>query len=189
MSEEKPSPEAHPHPLTERQAYNLMTDTVAVTIEEVGGKRSVAVLRRWPPHHQEYIMDRPSLEELKQKLLHEKALPPVWAFFLDHFGENPDFIARGERADHPFVEAVIAQVSQQLFPKDGAIGGLILTRVAESQFIHGGFFMGLRPGGVIYFEDARIGLLAVADIPPSIEAKYARFSGHPVPKLGEPSRN
>jgi uncharacterized membrane protein YeaQ/YmgE (transglycosylase-associated protein family) len=29
MSEEKPSPETHPHPLTGRQAYNLMTDTAA----------------------------------------------------------------------------------------------------------------------------------------------------------------
>ena len=134
-------------------------------------------------------MDLALLQELKHKLLHDKDLGPVWTFFLDHFAENPAFIALGERADHPLVETVVAQVGQQLFSRDGAVRRLILTRLSEHQFIHGGFFMGARPGGVIYFEDSQIGLVAVADLPPSIEAKYARFSARPVPKPGKPSRN
>jgi hypothetical protein len=134
-------------------------------------------------------MDLTRLQELKQKLLHEDQLAPVWSFFLDHFGEDPAFIALGERADHPFVEAVVDQVGQQLFGQGGAVSRLLLTRLADQQFIHGGFSMGGRVGGVIYFEDARIGLLAVADLPPSIEAKYARFSGYPLRQQGEPSRN
>jgi hypothetical protein len=136
-----------------------------------------------------FFMDSTQLAELKRMLLHDKNLPPVWAFFLDHFGENADFIALGELAQHPFLEAVVAQVGEEMFPRVGAIIGLLLTRLAEEQFVHGGFFLGGRPGGLIYFEDARIGLIAVADLPPSIEAKYARFSGVRVRKPGEPSRN
>ncbi|MGH7170790.1 MAG: hypothetical protein ACRELG_10965 [Gemmataceae bacterium] len=134
-------------------------------------------------------MDLALLQELKQKLLHDKDLAPVWAFFLDHFAEDPSFIALGDRVDHPFIEAVLAQVSHQLFPRDGAVIGILLTRLAEQQFLHGGFFMGLRPGGVFFYEDIGMGLLAVPDLPPSIEVKYARFSGHPLAKRGEPSRN
>jgi hypothetical protein len=134
-------------------------------------------------------MDLTRLRELKHKLRFDKDLAPVWTYFLDHFGENPDFIALGELARHPFVEAVIDQVRQQLFGSDGTIARLLLTRLAEQQFLHGGFFMGLRPGGVIFFEDEGIGLIAVSELPPSIETKYARFSGHPLAKRGEPSRN
>ena len=76
-------------------------------------------------------------------------------------------------ADHPFVEAVLAQVGQQLFASKGAISRLLLTRVADQHFVHGGFTMGGRIGGMFYFEDAEVGLIAVADIPPGIEAKYA----------------
>jgi len=134
-------------------------------------------------------MDRDKLQQLKQKLLHDKDLAPVWLFFMDHFAEDPAFIALGERVDHPLIEAVLAEVSRQLFPRDGAVTRTLLTRLADQRFLHGGFFMGLRPGGVILFEDISMGLLAVPDLPPSIEVKYALFSGHPLAKRGEPSRN
>lgn len=134
-------------------------------------------------------MDLTRLQELKQKLLHDKELLPIWQFFLDHLGENPAFIALGEQAQHPFLEAAIVQVAQQMFPRGGAISGLLLSKLEEQQFLHGGFFIGARPGGVLYFEDVGIGLVAAADLPPSNEAKCARFSGHPIPGPGEPSRN
>jgi hypothetical protein len=134
-------------------------------------------------------MDASQLQELKQKLLHEQELAPVWSFFLSHFGEDPGFIALGERAGNPFVEAVVAQVGRQLFGQDGAVRGLLLTRVADQHFIHGGFSMGARIGGVFYFEDAHIGLVVVADAPPSTEVKYARFSSQPVRPPGKPSPN
>lgn len=84
---------------------------------------------------------------------------------------------------------MLAEIGRQLFSRDGTVSGLLLTRLADEHFIHGGFQMGARLGGVIYFEDAHIGLAAVADTPPSIEAKYARFSGQPVRRQGKPSRN
>jgi hypothetical protein len=134
-------------------------------------------------------MDLARLQQLKQKLLHEEKLAVVWSFFMDHFADHPEFIALGERAHHDFVEAVVAEVGRQLFGADGVASGLLLTRLAGQQFVHGGFTMGGRIGGVIYFEDAQIGLVAVVDRPPSTEVKYARFSGRIIRKPGEPSRN
>lgn len=135
-------------------------------------------------------MDLAGLHELKQKLLTAKEFAPIWSSFLDHFGEKPAFIALGDRTRHAFVEAVVAQVGHQLFGPDGTASNLTLTRLADQQFIHGGFLMGARIGGVLYFEDARVGLLVVAPPPPDIEVKYARFWGTPMPRPPvEPSRN
>jgi hypothetical protein len=134
-------------------------------------------------------MDFVRLEELKRKLLRDKVLPPVWRFFLDHFGDDPAFIGLGKQTRHPFVEAALAEVCRQLYPQAAAITGLLLTRLAEQQFIHGGFFVAGRPGALIYFEDVRMGLITVAELPPSIEVKYCRFSGQPIRPPAQPSVN
>lgn len=135
-------------------------------------------------------MELSRLQELKAKVLHDKDLAPVWAFFLDHFGEKSEFMALGECTSHPFVEAVLHQIGVQLFGKEGVVRDLVLATVPNHHFIHGGFRMGGRIGGVFYFTDSNIGLACVADLPPSIQVKYSRFSGHPlVSRTGQPSRN
>jgi hypothetical protein len=125
-------------------------------------------------------MDLTRLQELKDKLLHDKELAPVWTFFFDHLAEDPEFIALGERTHHAFVAAAVAQVGRQLYPNAAPPGGLLLTRLADQHFIHGGFFVANRPGGLFFFEDALMGLMAIAELPPSTEVKYARFSGMPL---------
>ena len=134
-------------------------------------------------------MDLAQLQQLKQELQREKTLSRIWLFFMDHFGDKEEFVAAGEDARDPFVEAVIANVGQQLFGEDGAVSDLILCRVPEQYFIHGGFALGGRIGGVIYFDDLKMGLLMVTDRPPSIEVKYARFSGKLLPRRDGPSLN
>jgi hypothetical protein len=134
-------------------------------------------------------MDLSRLQELKTKLIHDKDLFPVWGFFLDHFGEDPEFMELGEPVRHPFIESVVAQTSAQMFPQDGMIGELRLIRLADQQFIHGGVNVAGRVGGVIFFEDVQVGLVAVSDHFPSDETKMARFSCRPYRRQGTPSRN
>jgi hypothetical protein len=134
-------------------------------------------------------MDLSRAQELKQKLLNEAELPPVWLYFMNHFVDDPEFITLGERVNHPFVEAVVAEVGRQLFGASATVSNLRLTRIAEQKFIHGGFAVGAHLGGVIYFEDEQMGLVTVAQMPPSIDVKYARFSGKPVRKMPTPSLN
>jgi hypothetical protein len=130
-----------------------------------------------------------TLEDLKQKLLHEKELAVVWTFFLDHFGDHENFIALGMRTESSVVEEALAQIGHRLYGKAGIIKDLLLTRVPGQQFLHGGFTTAGRVGAVIYFEDAEIGLAVVAEIAPSPGAKFARFSPQPIPKGAGPSMN
>jgi hypothetical protein len=135
-------------------------------------------------------MDLTRLQELKRKLLQEAQLPPVWGYFLDHFGDKQEFRVLGDRVNHPFVEAVVTEVGKQLFGPKKSVRDLILKRIDDANFIHGGFMIDGHIGGVIYFEDEQMGLVMVAEMPPSIEVKYARFSGQQVRrKIPEPSQN
>jgi hypothetical protein len=134
-------------------------------------------------------MDLSRLQELKAKLIHDKDLLPVWGFFLDHFGEDLEFMELGEPVRHELIESVVAQTGLQMFPRDGMVSEVRLIRLADQQFIHGGVNVGGRAGGVFYFEDVQVGLVAVSDHFPSDETKMARFSCQPYRRPGTPSRN
>jgi hypothetical protein len=136
-------------------------------------------------------MELDRLPELKHELLHEEELSEVWQFFLDHFADDPEFADFGELIRHPFVEAVLEQIGQQLFGPGGAINDVVLRWDAQHQFLHGAFNMGVRPGGIIFFGDIQTGMLAVPEGRPSIDVKFARFSGTPMPRyrMGQPSPN
>ena len=123
-------------------------------------------------------MNRALFQVLKQKLVQDDDLSKIWLFYMDHFADHPEFIELGEPANNAFLEAVVPQICQQIFGGEiGVINNLFLIYIAEHQFFHGPIEVERRPGGVIYFEDEQIGLLAVsADFPPTGEVKYSRFS-------------
>jgi hypothetical protein len=116
------------------------------------------------------------LEELKQKLSPAKNLSSVWSFYLDNFADYQEFTDLGEPTENPLVEAAVTQICQQMYGREIAVRDLLLIRLADYQFVHGPFLVGGRMGAFIYFEDKQMGLVAVAEVPPSQEVKYSRFS-------------
>ncbi len=127
-------------------------------------------------------LDLSLLATLKDKLTTASNFSDPLTYFFDHFGDSPEFIALGDRADDPFLEAVIDQVGQQLFRgKAARVDNLLLTRLPEHGFIHGGFTLNGRLGNLFYFEDVRLGLMAVVmSVAPS-DTKIMRFTGKPMP--------
>jgi hypothetical protein len=134
-------------------------------------------------------MDLTRLATLKDKLLHADNFGKVWEYFLDHFGEDPAFIALGDRASDPFLEAVLAEVGKQLFHRDVTVSDLLLTRLPEQEFLHGGCTLNGRLANVLYFEDVHTGLLAVVMSLAPADTKLVRFSGRPKPRNLGPSQN
>ncbi len=129
------------------------------------------------------------LRELKQKLIEEKDLSKIWLFFMDHFADHQAFTDLGEPAHYEYLDAVLQATCQQMFGKaikTIKITNFCLIYIAEHQFFHGSFQVEGRIGGVIFFEDIKIGLLAVsADFPATDVVKYSRFS-EPI-RLSKPS--
>lgn len=128
------------------------------------------------------------LQELKQKLVSEADLSEIWLFYMDNFADHQEFTDLGEPVHHEYISNVIHKTCHLGFGKVKAIDGLLLIHIPQYQFIHGPFQYNRRIGGVIYFEDIKIGLIAVsADFPPTDSVKYSRFSE--VMRLSEPRGN
>ncbi|WP_292799102.1 hypothetical protein [Nostoc sp. NMS7] len=68
------------------------------------------------------------------------------------------------------------------------ITGFFLIYIPNYRLFHGPFQVEGRIGGMIYFEDIKIGLIAVsADYPPTDAVKYSCFSE--MIQLSAPNRN
>jgi hypothetical protein len=118
------------------------------------------------------------LDQLKLMLSHEKELSLVWLFYMDNFADHKEFTDMGERTTHSFIKKVVGMISKQLFNKTP--NQLRLIILPKYKFIHGSFFVGNRIGGVIYFEDSLMGMIAVSEDPTSNLVKYSRFKGQPM---------
>ncbi|BAZ02924.1 hypothetical protein NIES37_69370 (plasmid) [Tolypothrix tenuis PCC 7101] len=117
------------------------------------------------------------LQELKQKLTHEADLSNIWLFYMDHFADHPQFTDMGEPTHNEYLDTVIHKTCHQMFGRAIKITDFISIYLAKYHFFHGPFQAERRIGGVIYFEDIKIGLIAVsADDPPTDAVKYSRFS-------------
>jgi hypothetical protein len=117
------------------------------------------------------------LQELKQKLTLEADLSHIWLFYMDHFADDPEFTELGEPAYNEYLDVVLHKTCEQMFGRAIKITNFFLIYIAEYRLFHGPFQVKGRIGGVIYFEDIKIGLLAVsADDPPTDVVKYSRFS-------------
>ena len=127
------------------------------------------------------------LDQLKLMVSHEPKLDLVWLFYMDHFADHAEFTDLGEATRHPLVEKVVAMISQQLFSQ--APNDLRLIILPEYQFIHGSFLVGDRIGGVIYFEESLMGMVALSESPPSNLVKYSRFKGQPMGSYPQAERN
>jgi len=128
------------------------------------------------------------LQELKQKLTFEADLSDIWSFYMDHFADDPEFTELGEPAYNEYLDAVLHKTCQHLFGRAIKITDNFMIYIAKYRLFHGPFQVKGRIGGVIYFEDLKIGLLAVsADDPPNDAVKYSRFSE--IIQLSAPNRN
>ena len=117
------------------------------------------------------------LYELKQKLTNESDLSKIWLFYMDHFAENLEFMELGNRAESEFLNAVLHKTCQQMFGGATKLTEFLLVYIPKYQLFHGVFQVKKRNGYIIYFDDLKVGLLAVsADYPPTDTFTYSRFS-------------
>ena len=130
-------------------------------------------------------MEIERLQELKHKLASEKDFSKIWNFYMDNFADHAEFTDLGEPTNNKYLHTVIPKTCQQMFGNKIKITNFLLIKIAKYKFFHGPFQVDRRIGGVIYFKDINIGLLAVsADFPPTDMVKYSRFSE--VARLSEP---
>jgi hypothetical protein len=142
-----------------------------------------------PGSERRSMMDLAFLQELKTRLINEADFKKVWEAFFDWMDANLEFMDLGKPVSDRQIEATVAHVVAQMLPGERSAVMLRLIRLADQKFVHGAVNVGRRAGGLIYFEDVNVGLLAVSEQPPSDETKFARFSTMPYKPRRKPSRN
>jgi len=108
-------------------------------------------------------VDVEKIEELRRQLVEAEDLLPVWNFFFDHFGENPDFIALGKMARSPLLEEVLLRVGKQLFGEDVRTMGPTLIKLRKYKFLHGSGLINGRLAVLFFFTDLDMGMVSVVD--------------------------
>jgi hypothetical protein len=96
---------------------------------------------------------------------------------MDEFADHAEFTNLGRPTANPFLEAAIPQICHRMFGRKMRVRDLLIISIPEYQFFHAPFLVEGRIGGVIYFPEINMGLMAVsAESPPTAEVKYSRFS-------------
>jgi len=128
-------------------------------------------------------LDLRKLEDLKEKMQVEEDFGAIWKFFFDHFGENPEFMALGARADetmHLFLEPILENICKQLVKREVMAAQFILTELPDQKFYHGPCLTDAGIAVVFYFEDLKMGMFSLTPGLGSELVHYGRFSTIPV---------
>jgi hypothetical protein len=124
-------------------------------------------------------LDLQKLDELKEKMQVEEDFGAIWKFFFDHFGENPEFMALGERADEAmclFLEPILEGICKQVVNRDVMAAQFILTEFPDQKFYHGPCLTDAGIAVVFYFEDLKMGMFSLTPGLGSGLVHYGRFS-------------
>jgi len=128
-------------------------------------------------------LDLQKLEDLKEKMQVEEDFGAIWKFFFDHFGENPEFMALGARADetmHFFLEPILESICQQVVNHEVMAAQFILTEIPGRNFYHGPCLTDAGIAVVFYFDDLKMGMFSLTPALGSGLIHYGRFSTIPV---------
>jgi hypothetical protein len=124
-------------------------------------------------------LDMQRLEELKEKTQTDDDFGAIWKYFFDHFGENPEFMTMGQRADEDmvsFLEPILESVCKRAVNRDVMVAQFILTEVPDTRFFHGPCLTDAGIAVVFYFDDVKTGMVSLTPSLGTGLVHYARFS-------------
>ena len=133
-------------------------------------------------------MDLSRLEELKRLTLEATDFGVVLEYFFDHFGDHFEFSQIGERTREPILETIIQQTGNQVFGKVVNVSHVLLTRLPDHGFVHGGFMLDGNLGTLFFFDEVDTGLMVISMSASGNDTRLIRFRGHRV-SMPDPSDN
>lgn len=118
---------------------------------------------------------------LKEKLTTGRNFGEIMGYFMDHLCEHSEFFKLGARVmEHPTLEAALAAVADRMVGGKAVFQEMLIVRVPEHKFVHGGCLLDGKIAQFFYYEDIHVGLLAVAMSFQTGETQFARFTATPI---------
>jgi hypothetical protein len=118
------------------------------------------------------------LEELKKQLQISQDFSDIGSYFMDHFGEDPDFMSLSKKTNHPLLLDLMRMTAKEKFGchvnKKRCI---FLTHECNLNFFHGVCNTGTGLIVVFFFKDIDMGMMIHTDFSRNDHlTNYARFS-------------
>jgi hypothetical protein len=124
-----------------------------------------------------FPMNFKKFQELKRRLVEGTDFSETWEYYMDHFTDSPQFIEMGEPVHCEELNAIVRTTCQEMFSKSAKVDTSLVIRIQEAKFFHGPIKVDKRLGGMMFFEDIEMGMIAIsAQYPPTPETKYSRFT-------------
>jgi hypothetical protein len=116
------------------------------------------------------------LQKLKQKLKQEPKLADIWGFYMDHFADHEEFTDMGEPLRDEVLDAALINCCKEMYAgkADKIVVEFMSIYLAKQRFFHGPVEIDGRYGGMFYFEDIKMGMVAIPGEAPMVN--YSRFS-------------
>jgi len=134
-------------------------------------------------------MDLSKLETLRDKMVKAKDFSEVVHYFMDHFGENRDFIALGKAGRSHVVETGLVKLLNQALHREVRFVSMMLMATPGTDFSHGSFMADKGFGMFFYFKDNSMGMVAAQFPELNGQTLFARFTAMPLPKGSDPRAN
>ncbi len=116
------------------------------------------------------------LKRLKIKLTTEKEFSNIWLFYVDNFMNKPEFNAAGHPVEKKELHSILKQTCRYMLGREIKIHDFLIFHIPDYQFFHGAFHIDSGLGGIIYYEDIQMGLLALTELCDYGIVKYSRFT-------------
>lgn len=116
------------------------------------------------------------LEQLKGILCKTEDLSESSRFFLDNFGNNPDFMQHGKSVKHDRIKSIMKATCADLFGKQSKVTTLNIFSFKKENFHHGLCHMDGRLAVFFYFDEIEMGLITIMMGPVFGQCSYVRFS-------------
>lgn len=101
------------------------------------------------------------LNELKRMLMMEDNFHKIYTYFFDHLGESLDFIRSGKREKNPDLKKILQAIGESALNEKVMVTRLVLTRVPEQRFYHGGCQLNGRMTTAFFFREIGMGMAAI----------------------------
>ena len=131
-------------------------------------------------------MDLKLIPTLKEKLAKASDISSAYEYFLDHFGEDPEFLKIGKRTQSPELEAFALAIGQQLYGKQCVVRNMLIERIPNTPLIHGVCRIHNHNANLLYFDDVKVGVIGIMPARMGDKTQFCRFSGQAIPPEGAP---
>ena len=116
-------------------------------------------------------------DELRKEFVKTTEFGVFYDKFLQNFGEHPAFMELGSPLIAPHLERIINETTDRMLGHAAEVQAARLVIIPEAQLIHGAFFVESSFGGLLYFEDLRMGMVVITFT--SGRCEFARFTLNP----------